>query len=117
MQKIEAELGPGVNQALARTAILAQEADDYLSLEARKLIDTAKKDAGYQVSVLGEAHVALMHKALQLICIDSGAQSVSRSQVLGVAELISNWHGQKPLSLSGITVERVRDQILFRQSS
>lgn len=117
MQKIEAELGPGVNQALARTADLAQKADDYLSLEARKLIDTAKKDAGYEVSVLGEAHVALMHKALQLICIDSGAQSVSRAQVLGVAELIGNWHGQKPLSLSGITVERVRDQILFRQSS
>jgi tRNA(Ile)-lysidine synthase len=117
MQTIEAELGPGVNLALARTASLATEADDYLSIQARELIATARLEAGYAVSVLSSAHAAVLHKALQLLCLDSGAQSVSHSQVMSVAELISNWHGQKPLSLSGITVERVRDQILFRQSS
>jgi len=117
MQTIEAELGPGVNLALARTANLATEADDYLSIQARDLISAARVDGGFAVAVLSKAHVAVLHKALQMICMDSGAQSVSRSQVLSVAELIGNWHGQKPLSLSGITVERVRDQILFRQSS
>lgn len=118
MEQIETELGPGVPEALARTAELAAEAEDFLSIEASELIGSAQLETGaYQVGVFEKSHPALRRKALQLIAIELGAKSISRAQVLGVEQLIVNWHGQKPLHLSGITVERVRDQILFRQSS
>ncbi len=117
MQRIESELGPGVSEALSKTAALASEVDDYLTSQAKELIAQAAKDDGYSVSVLEAAHPALRNKALQMMSLEHGAGSISRSQVLGIAELITNWHGQKPLSLSGITVERVRDQLLFQKSS
>ena len=117
MQQIEAELGPGVNQSLARTSALASEVDDFLTGSAQELVERARSGAGFEVDVLSACHPAVRNKALQLICMEAGASSISRTQVLSVAQLITNWHGQKSLSLSGITVERVREQILFRQSS
>jgi len=117
MEKIDAELGPGIVGALSRTAEMASEVDEFLTLEANKLIALAKDGEGYRVQTLLGAHPALRNKALQLLALGHGGKSISRVQVLAVAELITNWHGQKPLSLSGITVERVREQILFRQSS
>ena len=117
MQQIEAELGPGVNESLARTANLASEVDDFLTAAALELVERARVSEGFEVKELAASHPAVRNKALQLMCIESGASSISRTQVLSVAQLITNWHGQKPLSLSGITVERVREQILFRQSS
>jgi len=46
--------------------------------------------------------------------IAAGAMAVSRSQVLGIDELITNWHGQNKLVLSGITVERVSQELVFK---
>ena len=117
MRQIETELGPGVNQSLTRTAALASEVDDFLTGSAQELVERARSGGGFEVDVLSACHPAVRNKALQLICLEAGAGSISRSQVLSVAQLITNWHGQKSLSLSGITVERVREQILFRQSS
>lgn len=118
MQELEAELGPGVGAALARTAELAQESEEFLALSAKALIQTARFDNdSYSVAVLEQAHPALLRKALQMIASELVVGGVSRAQVLAIEKLISNWHGQKPTHLSGITVERVRDQILFRQSS
>jgi tRNA(Ile)-lysidine synthase len=117
MKQIEAELGPGVNESLARTASLAAEVDDFLTAAAIELVERARVGEGFEVKELAASHPAVMNKALHMICIESGASSISRTQVLSVAQLITNWHGQKSLSLSGITVERVREQILFRQSS
>ena len=106
-----------MNQSLARTSALASEVDDFLTGSAQELVERARSGAGFEVDVLSACHPAVRNKALQLICLEAGASSISRSQVLSVAQLITNWHGQKSLSLSGITVERVREQILFRQSS
>ena len=118
MQQLEAELGPGLSTALARTAELAQESEEFLALSATALIQSARVDGNsYAVEVLAQAHPALRRKALQMIASALVPGGVSRVQVLGLDELICNWHGQKPTHLSGITVERVRDQILFRPSS
>lgn len=107
MTTLETELGPGVTEAFARTAALASEAEEFLSAEALKLIQSAQQPQGLAIAELSRASVAVRRKALQLWLLGAGARSVSRSQVLLVEELITNWHGQKPLKLSGITVERV----------
>jgi tRNA(Ile)-lysidine synthase len=56
----------------------------------------------------------LRRRALFETAIATGAKTVSRSQVIGIDELITNWHGQNKLVLSGITVERVSQELVFK---
>ena len=119
MLGLEAELGPGVSQALSRTAAVASEAEEFLAAQAQALIReahraTSAKSVSYSVAALAEAPIALRNKAIHLIAQTVGAKDVSRIQVLAVAELISNWHGQKMVQLSGITVEREGELLVFK---
>ena len=111
---LEKELGPGIVQALARSADLAQEADDFLSVAAADLIQDQNPAAGVQIQLF-DIHPALRRKALQLLALRAGAREVSRAQVLLMEGLITDWHGQKPLRLSGITVERVSQVLRFHK--
>ena len=111
-EKLEQSLGPGFQAALARTAELAFEAEDYLTLEAQARLADLSKEKGLDIQVLSEMHPALRKKVLQLHLQSIAGGSISRSQVLEAEQLVSNWHGQKKLDLSGITVERVNDRLL-----
>ncbi len=119
--ELEKTLGPGFASALARTAESAAEADELIEELAQKLVKKALVKAGarqinYSIEILGKAKAALRKKALYLICLEAGAKNISRSQVLAVDELITNWHGQKKSSLSGITVERVNNQLVVKST-
>ena len=119
--ELEETLGPGFASALARTAESAAEADELIEELAKKLVKKALVKAGarqinYSIEILGKAKAALRKKALYLICLEAGAKNISRSQVLAVDELITNWHGQKKSSLSGITVERVNNQLVVKST-
>lgn len=119
--ELEETLGPGFASALARTAESAAEADELIEELAKKLVKKALVKAGarqinYSIEILGKAKAALRKKALYLICQQAGAKNISRSQVLAVDELITNWHGQKKSSLSGITVERVNNQLVVKST-
>lgn len=119
--ELEKTLGPGFASALARTAESAAEADELIEELAKKLVKKALVKAGarqinYSIESLAKAKAALRKKALYLICLEAGAKNISRSQVLAVDELITNWHGQKKSSLSGITVERVNNQLVVKST-
>ena len=119
--ELEENLGPGFAQALSRTAKSAAEADELIEELAQKLLKTALTKSGarqvsYSIEVLAKAKAALRRKALHLICQQAGAKSISRSQVLAIDELLTNWHGQKKTSLSGITVERVANQLVVKST-
>ena len=119
--ELEETLGPGFASALARTAESAAEADELIEELAKKLVKKALVKAGarqinYSIESLAKAKAALRRKALYLICQQAGAKNISRSQVLAVDELITNWHGQKKSSLSGITVERVNNQLVVKST-
>jgi tRNA(Ile)-lysidine synthase len=115
LRELETQLAPGISEALVRTASLAQEAAGFMNLEAQKLLAAACIAPGaYSIAILEQAHVGLRRKALHLIIQKQGAKSPTRFQVLEVDSLITNWHGQKPLSLSGITVGRVNNQLVLR---
>lgn len=118
---LEQELGPGFASALARTAGMAAEADEVITALAGELTASAKlsakaKSVVYQVSKFAEAPRAVRTKALHLIATAAGAGGATQAQIQQVEELIINWHGQKPASLSGITVERVKDQLIFTKT-
>lgn len=119
--ELEKNLGPGFAQALARTAQSAAEADEVINELASKLVKKSLVKAGarqvsYQVSALEKAKDAVRRKALHIICQSAGAKNISRSQILAIDELLTNWHGQKKSSLSGITVERVANQLVVKST-
>lgn len=121
-QKLEENLGPGFQAALARTAEVAREADDALGNLAWELIEKARtkrtpRSSSYEVKILALVSAGIRRKALHLICQEAGAKNISRSQILQVEELITNWHGQKKSALSGITVERVANQLVVTKKT
>ena len=110
--ELEKTLGPGFQAALARTADLAFEADDFLAHQAQAALAASDSASGLDVAGLEVLHPALRRKTLQLYLQSISQAVISRAQVLEVEQLVINWHGQKKLDLSGITVERVNDRLL-----
>ena len=103
MPVLEEELGPGVAQALARTA--DQLRDDNALLEA--LADDARAGVAtpHGLDVLRLAHQppALRHRVLHRAVLDAGAPpaEVTRGHVLAVDALVVAWRGQQWIDLPG----------------
>ena len=119
LDTLESELGPGFASALARTAELASESDDVLLSMANELVEAAtvsssSSEIRLSIATLTEVLPGLRRRTLFETAIAAGAKTVSRSQVIGIDELITNWHGQNKLVLSGITVERVSQELVFK---
>ena len=109
--ELEKSLGAGFQAALARTAELAFEADEYLASEANSFLEAMDPALGLEARELSQLHPALRRKVLQIYLQQVSKGSISRVQVLEAEKLVVNWHGQKKLDLSGITVERVNDRL------
>jgi len=118
LDTLETEVGPGFSEALSRTADIAAESEEAMSLAVAKLMQqTLNKETNGNLVVSIEAienqAAGIRRKLLFEVAILAGGKSVSRIQVLGIDGLITNWHGQNKLVLSGITVERVNQQLVF----
>ena len=118
LDTLETEAGPGFSEALSRTADIAAESEEAMSLAVAKLMQqTLNKETNGNLVVSTEAienqAAGIRRKLLFEVAILAGGKSVSRIQVLGIDGLITNWHGQNKLVLSGITVERVNQQLVF----
>lgn len=108
-------LGPGVPEALARTARqLARDADllDHLAAE---LFDAAQRPdergIGLDVATLTAAHPALRTRALHAAALQAGASSsaLAAVHVDELEGLLMRYHGQGPIPLpGGITARRIR---------
>ena len=109
---LEAELGPGVAQALARTADQLREDADALEALAAELLVAARlpgpgPDGAEGVVLDGErlreAPPALRRRAVRSAALAAGcpAGDLARSHVLAVDALLTAWRGQGPLQLPG----------------
>jgi tRNA(Ile)-lysidine synthase len=101
---LEAALGPGVAEALARTAAqLRADADalDELAFQASERLT----DAGPSLSAeaLAELPAALRTRVLRRAAITAGcpAGSLTARHVAGLDELLTGWHGQRWVDLPG----------------
>jgi tRNA(Ile)-lysidine synthase len=100
---LEEELGPGVTQALARTADALRE--DVLLLES--LADSAHSEAaregGLDVAVLARTDPALRRRVLHRAALSAGAppSELTRDHVLAVEALVTDWRGQRWIDLPG----------------
>lgn len=100
---LEEALGPGVAEALARTAGQLREDTallDSLAEEARASVTTPH---GLDVVRLSHQPPALRHRVIHRAVLDAGAPAaeVTRDHVLAVDELLVAWRGQKWIDLPG----------------
>jgi tRNA(Ile)-lysidine synthase len=114
---LERELGPGIAEALARTAEQLREDSDALDHFAEELIeelaDIAEAGISLPVSALEANPPALRQRLIRLAVQGEFHVSLSRQHTLDVARLVTDWHGQKALDLPGLRVERQGGLIIF----
>ena len=114
---LERELGPGIAEALARTADqLREDADalDHFAGEvAEELVEHAEAGLSLPVRALAANPPALRQRLLRLAVLGEFHVSLSRAQTLEVARLVTDWHGQGAVHLPGVRVEREADLLLF----
>jgi tRNA(Ile)-lysidine synthase len=117
MPLLERELGPGIAEALARTAEQLREDSDALDHfaeeVAEELADLAESGISLPVRALASNPAALRQRLIRLAVESEFHVSLSRSQTLEVARLVTHWHGQKALDLPGIRVERQGGLLIF----
>lgn len=117
---LEAELGPGIVDALARTAELLRDDDDALDVLAAGMARTAiTTDDGVSLLVEQTASKprALRTRLIRLAAAEAFLSSLSHSQTLSVDGLLTDWHGQGPIDVSGGSVVRQDGRLIFRPRS
>ena len=114
---LERELGPGIAEALARTAEqLREDAEAFAEMIDETIEDIVEHaEAGISVSAaaLAANSAALRHRIIRLVVSSEFGQSLSRAQTLEVARLATDWSGQGPLDLPGCSVRRVGGRLEF----
>lgn len=115
---LEEELGPGISEALARTATTLREDSetlDALALEWAHEVVSTDDDGRISLDVGGivTQPPALRQRICRIVAEQGFGVSLSRRHTMAVAALATEWRGQGPVDLPGIRVERKRNQILF----
>lgn len=114
---LEAEVGPGVTEALARTAALLREDLELLDHLAAEQFKVLASISARQLDLPADQLLAL-HPALRsrviLLALSTFKTGFSKTHIDAVAELVTNWHGQKELALPGVRVVRHGNTLAFK---
>jgi tRNA(Ile)-lysidine synthase len=117
---LEAELGPGIAEALARTAEQLREDDETLHDIATETIEDLVEHAEAGIAVSARAleanPPALRNRIIRYVVESEFGISPSRTQTLAVAALATDWHGQKGVDLPGIRVVRQAALLVFTRT-
>lgn len=122
---LETELGPGIAEALARTAEqLREDAAALDSLVAGLLAGLpAPTGAGGRpidrrvpVAVFERQPAALRQRMIRALVLDTFGISLDRAHTLMVARLVTAWHGQGAVDLPGVRVVRQDAELVFSRS-
>ncbi|HEX5916866.1 MAG TPA: tRNA lysidine(34) synthetase TilS, partial [Nocardioides sp.] len=111
---LEAELGPGIADALARTADQLREDTALLDGFAGEALARARRDLGLDAAALAAEPPAIRHRVVHRAALDAGAPpaELTREHVLAVDELLTHWRGQKWIDLPGPLRAVRRDGLL-----
>jgi tRNA(Ile)-lysidine synthase len=114
---LESELGPGIAEALARTAEQLREDEAAFAAQIDEFIEEVCEpaEAGIAVSVgaLSANPAALRQRIIRHVVASEFGASLTRSQTLEVARLVTDWHGQGAIDLPGCRAARVGGRIEF----
>jgi tRNA(Ile)-lysidine synthase len=111
---LEAELGPGIAETLARTADQLREDTLLLDELGDRVLADAQHPDGLSVEVLASAPAALRHRALHRAALAAGAPAseLTRRHVLEIDRLLVAWRGQRWVDLPGHLRALRRDGVL-----
>ncbi|HQY99541.1 MAG TPA: tRNA lysidine(34) synthetase TilS [Propionicimonas sp.] len=113
MAALEAELGPGIAEALARTADLARADADLLDeLAAREL--TSNPGPDLDCRWLESLPPALLTRVLLGWLRAAGAADLTSAHLVSVASLVHAWRGQRWVEVPGLRVLRAGGRLVVR---
>jgi len=114
---LEAEIGPGVATALARTAEQLREdssaLDQMVTETIEEIVEHAEAGISVSVPALIANPAALRNRIIRYVVLSEFGVTLSRSQTLAVAALVTDWRGQKGVDLPGIRVVRNAGRLIF----
>lgn len=127
MPVLENQLGPGVAEALARTAeqlkqdalVLDDLAAQVLPMVQMPLLgeELSPTRATLEVSALSELPVAILSRVIRKTALEVFETSLSATHTNSITRLITDWHGQSEVHVPGIRVERQGAQLVLTASS
>ena len=114
---LEAELGPGIAEALARTAEQLREDaeafDEMIHETIEDIVEHAEAGISVSVAALAANPAALRNRIIRLVVDSEFGVSLTRTQTLEVARLATDWTGQGPIDLPGCTARRHGGRVIF----
>ncbi|MGH3278460.1 MAG: tRNA lysidine(34) synthetase TilS [Trebonia sp.] len=114
---LEAALGPGVAEALARTA--AQLRDDAEVLEKLASSHRQRDDSLLSAASLAGLPGALRSRILRSAAVEAGcpAGALTATHVARIEELVTGWHGQRWVDLpGGVRAARRSGDVVFERN-
>ncbi len=120
---LEAELGPGVAEALARTAEQLREDaaafQDMIDETIEDIVEHAEAGISLSAAALAANPAALRNRIVRYVVESEFGVSLTRIQTLEVARLATDWRGQGPIDLPGCLARRVggRIEVVARAAS
>ncbi|MFJ6533882.1 tRNA lysidine(34) synthetase TilS [Microbacterium sp. NPDC091662] len=117
---LEAELGPGITEALARTAEQLREDaeafDEMIHETIEDIVEHAEAGISVSVAALAANPAALRNRIIRLVVDSEFGVSLTRVQTIEVARLVTDWSGQGPIDLPECSVVRHGGRIVFTAS-
>lgn len=104
---MESQLGPGIKEALARSARIFREDSDALDTLTEEIFATIADPGSIEVELLERLPVALRKRVIRRALARLGATRISAEHLDWVEALIGQWRGQGAVALpAGVTARR-----------
>jgi Predicted ATPase of the PP-loop superfamily implicated in cell cycle control len=111
---LEEALGPGVQEALARTADLLREDNDFLEGLAEEAVATGN---GLGTEALQELPPVIASRVIRTAVSSITGEALSHAHTTAVMALVTDWRGQGPIDVPGGTVRRVGSELVVTKTS
>ena len=116
---MESELGPGIVDALARTADLVRDDDDALDLlaagMARQIMAT--DPVSFAADDVAHRPRALRTRIIRIAANNAWGTTITHVQTRAIDALLTDWHGQGKVDVTGGSVVRHDGRIHFDPAS
>ena len=117
---LEKNMGPGVAQALTRTAELFRQDSSALDGLAQTVFDHSVTATDVMVScgvsALESQPEAIASRVVRMMVVRAGGSVPSYSQMNQVMALVYSWRGQAAVALAGASVERSDGSLVVRST-
>ncbi len=117
---LESELGPGIADALVRTAEQLREDaeafDEMIHETIEDIVEHAEAGISVSVAALAANPAALRNRIIRLVVDSEFGVSLTRTQTIEVARLVTDWNGQGPIDLPECSAVRRGGRIVFTAS-